>query len=195
MRDIRRQCFPGCFPGSPGLAIVALVVALLAVACGGEASSAAGASAGATTAPADAPVSLRDLAARYTRYGPGPYDMEIDLTYVPPAFLTALGLDPPDAETATTSVLFLLRESVHEGDLTEDTAEVFLRLPDGELIAPSERELAIDDYHHRTYRVRFPVEIASLRMLELAVSRTDGTWPASNPFRWDLVAAEEGSTP
>jgi hypothetical protein len=173
------------------LAALALLGAA-ALACGGGAATG---EAPTETAETATPVSLRELAQTYTRYGPGPYDLELEITYVPREFFAALGQEVPAEIVSGDAVLFLVRESVHESDLPDGSAELVLVLPDRTLVRPAAVEPATIGYHHRSFRVTYRADVAAIGRLEVAVLRSDGTAFAPSPFVWNVEAAATTAEP
>ena len=171
--------------GAQFLLVAALTV--IVPGCGSAAGSSTAADDG-TAATEDAPV--RDVVTAYTRFGPGPHDTELELTYAPAAFFRALQQEVPAQVEQGSATMFLLRESVHDNDdLTDDLPDVVLRRSDGELIEPESVEVITNDFHHRASRLTFAVDTSGADRIELVVTSDGQVASATVPFVWDLPIA------
>ena len=154
-----------------------------AVACGAPAVE---------TGPAPSPApSLGALVATYTRYGAGPSDVDVEITYTPADFYGALGQDVPADVQASGAAVFLARESVHEDDLPA-SPEIVLRTADGSLRRPLVTTVITDGIHHRSTRLAFQVDDLTADSVALVVLGRDGAVVAGGEFTWKLAALPGG---
>ena len=162
---------------------LAALLAVSAVACGARADE--------PDEPPPAP-SLGALVAAYTRYGAGPHDVEVEITYTPADFYRALGQDAPPDVNASGAAVFLARESVHEGDLPPSPS-VVMSLADGRQLHAATVTVITDGGHHRSTRLAFALDGAAPDALTLLVLRSDGSPAAGGEFTWRLPIAELGT--
>lgn len=171
--------------------------------CGGSAedtsagASTASANTGAVTEAANASrdLSARDLIPLLTRYGVGPGESGIDLTYAPQAFFEITGLAPPAEMSSRPTLAFIMQETIHEGDLPSEPPPVFLELEGDDRVPPYSAQVTAEDPHHRTVRLLFPRPSGWLTSsgatgsgdaMRLVVPLDDGTVSVGNTFEWRL---------
>lgn len=203
------RCLPGRqaattirtrWPAGPtrwaGSLALAAVVATL-VACGG--STGTGTGEPASTATATATPTMREVIAKYTRFGQAGDERDLELTYAPPSFFETFNQDVPPEVANGEAMMFLLRENVHDGELPEQMVQVAVRRPGGELVLPSSVDLLTDGVHHRSARLVFPVAPAGIERVEVVVVRHGEIASGTTPFVWTTPgapatsAAREGS--
>lgn len=184
-----------------GLALGGSLVVLVLVACGGGGASTEAGDAGrgsvaaATPDPAFANLTVQELIPILTRYGIGPNHIGVDLIYAPRLFFDVTGLERPEGDEPV--LLFVLEESIHDGDLGKISPEptsTFLVLDDGSRVAPIETTMVTGDPHHRTSRVTFELpagwteklaEGAPL-VIRVVAPMEDGSVSIGNTFEWQL---------
>lgn len=157
---------------------VVAMLALGAVACSG-------------TSKAVATVSVGTVVAAYTRYGAGPNDTQVDITYAPAEFYRALGQQVPADARSPRAAVFVYGEGVHEGDLPP-SAPVVLRRADGTSASPATATVITESDHHRSTRLVFYIDGGMTRSLMLEVLGTDGKPAAGGEFTWDLPVRVDG---
>lgn len=179
------------------LGLVAIALNGCATGQARSAASSAGPSPSATAQPAGiaARPAVQDIIASFTRTGVGPDQVVIDLTYAPPLFFEATGLEPPAEAGTRPTLAFMLQETVHEGALPDEPPTVLLALDAGARTAPYDIRVTASDPHHRTTRLLFPdpgegstASQTSGRehTLKLVVPFADGSVSAGNTFVWQL---------
>ncbi len=131
------------------------------------------------------PATPSEIVSAYTRFGGGPNDTDVELTYTPPAFYRALGEDPPAEIRARDTLAFLFGERVHDGELPPP-ATVALIGPRGEQVSPSRVTVVTDGGHHRTTRLLFPIVPGALSEVTLVVLGGDGV-PAPGAYTWAVA--------
>lgn len=140
-------------------------------------------------------LTLRDIVPLFTRYGVGPHEIGIELTYAPQLFFDVLGLEPPAEALARPTLAFILQENIHEGALPGDPPAIFVDGSGGGRVAPYSSEVTASDPHHRTTRLLFPAPPAlanvtpkanSPETLRVVVPFEDGAVSVANTFVWQL---------
>jgi hypothetical protein len=148
-------------------------------------------------------LTVQELIPLLTRYGVGPNQIGLDVIYASQLFFDVTGIDAPDANDTRSTLLFIVEETIHDGDLAETPPAAFLVLEDGTRVAPNESELVTEDPHHRTSRVLFdrpdgwpemPTDDAPLTV-RLVVPMEDGAVTIANTFEWRLPLQMEPIAP
>lgn len=140
-------------------------------------------------------ITLNELLPLLTRYGVGPNQEEIELTYAPPLLYQVVKEDwPPETEGRPT-VIFVLVENIHDGEFLAQLPAVFLRGPGGERIIPYDASIMLAGPHHRRSRLMFETAANAAQPpgggpapgeMTLLVPFADGTVDAANTFVWKL---------
>lgn len=134
---------------------------------------------------------MRELLPTLTRYGFAADDVELAAIFTPPLFFQAIEQEPPIASFTQPSAVFVMQESVHDGDLPE-SSDVFLLNAKGERIAPSHSQLLDEGPHHRSTQLIFLVDGGVLgEQVTLVVAAEDGS--VANSFVWDLPLLVPGT--
>lgn len=139
-------------------------------------------------------LTVRDLLPVLTRHQPSANE-DYEITFMPPLFFEVMRQPPPPESLLPRTAIFVLQESVHDGELPLDPPQVFMRLPDGGRIAPAEVRVVTDGVHHRSTRLVFSgiagladlldPEAASTTITLQVVPR-DGDTRAVGAFVWQL---------
>ena len=158
-----------------------------------------------TVAGSDEPsvgLSIRELLPLLSRYGVGPQETGIDLMYAPPQFFELTGFERPLEAGARPTLVFILQETIHEGDLEVALPSVFLQVGDAAQSAPYLTRVTAEDPHHRTSVLLF-LEPSAMRdgllhgveLVRLMVPMADGTVSVANTFEWQLPIDLSGAGP
>lgn len=187
------------------VALAALLVggfAWIAVArfTGGSEPAAPAEHAQAAASAAQAP-SFRRLLPLLTRSGAASGGVELELTYAPPLFFKAIDEKLPGSALEQPTLVFFLREAIHEGLLPAAAPAVFLRIDGGTRSAPYERTVVSNDPHHRMTRLQFaavgadglPLSVDSEHVLALVVPRKDRAVSAGDVLTWRLPLSLPGT--
>lgn len=151
-----------------------------------------GASGGSTDAFTTSGV-VRELIPVLTRIGTGLRGIGVEVAFEP-EFLTLLtGGDSPSDEDRPTAI-FVVSESVHVGELPPAPPSVVLLMPDGGDVEPESTTILVEDLHHRSTRMVFPVPeaidvlgggVTSPASIRVGLVE-DGSISDGNTFVWNL---------
>ena len=103
-----------------------------------------------------APLTVQQIIPPLTRSGAAPSGVEVDVTYASGVYFEVTGLAVPAVAQSKPSLVFLLKENVHNGFLPAHAPTVAFQLDGGARVAPLASATLSADDHHRVTQLVFP---------------------------------------